>query len=49
MLSSGVSKNVIVNILATNKVKITFARTIGTATGQTKPGESSINVKRLRP
>ncbi len=48
-LSSGVSKNVIINLTSTNIIKMTFARTIGTATGQTKPRESSLSIKRLRP
>ncbi len=48
-LSSGVSKNVLINITPLSILKVSFARTIGTATGQTRPGESSINIKRLRP
>jgi hypothetical protein len=48
-LSSGVSKNVLINLTSLSILKMTFARIIGTATGQTKPGESSLIVKRLRP
>lgn len=48
-LSSGVSKNVLINLTPSSILKMTFARTIGTATGQTKPRESSLIIKRLRP
>jgi len=50
LVSPGTGKEVIVNITVPGSIlKVTFARTTGTATGTTKPDESSLIIKRLRP
>jgi hypothetical protein len=50
LISPGTGKEVIVNITVPNSIiKVTFARTTGTTTGRTKPEESSLIIKRLRP
>jgi hypothetical protein len=50
LINPGTGKEVIVNITVPNSIiRVRFARTVGTTTGRTKPGESSLIIKRLRP
>ena len=48
-ISTSISKNVILSITANDVIRIRYARTSGTTTCQTKPGQSSLCIKRLRP
>lgn len=50
LISPGCSKEFILTVTVPNSIiRVTFARTVGTTTGRTKPGESSLIIKRLRP
>lgn len=48
LVSPGCGKTVFVTAAASDNIRVSFSRTLGTTTGQTKAGESSITIKRLR-
>ena len=48
LVGPGCGKTVFVTAAASDNIRVTFSRTVGTSTGQTKTGESSVTIKRLR-
>ncbi len=49
LISTSCVKTIILSITANDVIRIRFARTAGTTSCQTKPGQSSLSIKRLRP
>lgn len=48
LISPSCGKTIFVQINSLDEITINFARTLGTTTGQTKPEQSSITIKKLR-